>query len=81
PPIQMIWLPWDKALVALTLLAWWLRRPKQPLVSLDITALAFCQRETHGERTPGCAGKTMRGPHDSATRVFASPVFRPPGFS
>ncbi len=38
----MIWLPWDKALVALTLLAWWLRRPKQPLVSLDITALAFC---------------------------------------
>ncbi len=25
-----------------TLLAWWLRRPKQPLVSLDITALAFC---------------------------------------
>ena len=42
PPIQMIWLPWDKALVALTLLAWWLRRPKQPLVSLDITALAFC---------------------------------------
>ena len=38
----MIRLPWDKALVVLTQLAWWLRWPKQPLVSLDITALAFC---------------------------------------
>lgn len=41
PPTRALWLSWDKALVGLTLLAWWMRRPKQPVISADLAALAF----------------------------------------